>query len=370
MLKAVLFLLIVGALTGMILSALRRSSQPRPDKSLTEVAVGRAASPAPVALPAPPAADEFGGGALDRDAVFRKLYELALVTTLRPSIGAEHAKVVAATAAALKTAATEPRYAPRRPMLLPQLLRAVGDSETSRGELAEIISRDPSLVGNLLKLANSPFYRVGAQPVESIDRAIAVMGTEGIRTLIAAALIQPVFRSAGKAAFGRFPEVIWEHAHHSAAAAEVHAAAIERADLFAAQLIALVTGLGAIVVFRVAQDQYASRPEVRPDATAIATLLDEHTAEVALRIAASWELSPRILEALEDQLPGKPAHSASSLGRSLRFGLVAGALTVLVANEVIDENTGLASVTAAGGTGPRFERMWALFTTPARNDEA
>src|SRR5690606_25212644 len=215
-----------------------------------------------------------------------------------------------------------------------QLLRAVSDNETSRRELANMISRDPALVGSLLKLANSPFYRVSAQPVESVDRAVAVLGTDGIRSLIAAALLQPVFR-VGSGDFSKFPEIVWEHTYRSAAATEVHAAIVENADPFAAQLVALVTGLATIVVFRVAMDQYAAQDTLRPDATTIAGLLNDHTPDVARRIASSWALSERILEALEDQLPGRPAPQ-SALGRSLRFGRVVGALTVLDANKVLD----------------------------------
>ncbi len=121
-----------------------------------------------------------------------------------------HDEIIAAVGRALETAATEPKYAPRRPMLLPQLMKAVNDTDTSRRELSLMISKDPSLVGSLLKLANSPYYRGGAQPVESVDRAVAVIGTEGIRSLIAAALVQPVFRVSG-GDFSQFPEVIWDH---------------------------------------------------------------------------------------------------------------------------------------------------------------
>jgi hypothetical protein len=151
--------------------------------------------------------------------------------------------------------------------------------------------------------------------------------------------------------------VAWEHTFRSAAAAEVHAFAIEGEDPFAAQLLGLVTGLAAIVVFRVATDQYAAQG-LRPDPTAIAALLDEHTPDVARRIAATWELSPRLLEALDDQLRGRPSRPASGLGRSLRFGLVAGALSVVAANDLIDEETARVSLVAAGGTGQKFERMW------------
>jgi HD-like signal output (HDOD) protein len=316
-------------------------------------------------LPPPAAAPTKS---LGRAEVLRKLHELAFGAALSARIPVEHAKAEPAIAAALAAAAAEPRYAPRRPLLLPQLLQAIGAGDTSRRELADIIARDPSLVGSLLKLANSPFYRASEEPVESIERAIAVMGTQGVRSLVAAALVQPVFRTAGGGA-GKFPEVAWEHSYCAGAAAEAHAASVENADPFAAQLLAMVTGLAAIVVFRVAADQYAARG-LQNDATALAALLDAHTPAVARRIAATWELSERILEALDDQLPGKPVRPESALGRSLRFGIVAGALLVLRGNDVIDEETGLASLAAAGGSGPKFKPLWARFVRGRSSERA
>ena len=176
-----------------------------------------------------------------------------------PPADPAHAEIAAATRAALPAAVTEPRYTPRRPLLLPQLLRAVNDNDVSRRELAALIVRDPSLTGNLLKLANAPFYRISSAPVENIDRAIALIGTEGIRSLIATAVMQPVFRVAG-GEFARFPEVTWEHTFRSGTAAAAHAAIVEHSDPFAAQLLTLLSGLASIIVFRVALDQYAARP--------------------------------------------------------------------------------------------------------------
>ena len=360
-LRGLLFVLVILALAAVMLSLLRRSPRPKPDdaddRDPAETIIAQ------VALP-PPTAETTK--ALEHAEVFRKLHELALGAALAPTIPAAHVKVAAAIGNALETAATESRYAPRRPMLLPQLLSAVGDADTSRRDLAGMIARDPALVGSLLRLANSPVYRRNAQPVESIERAVTVMGTQGIRSLIAAALVQPVFRSNGGQT-GRFPEVAWEHTYRAAAAAEVHALAIENTDPFAGQLLALVAGLGAIVVFRVAADQYAQR-SLAPDATAVAALLDEHTARVARRVAESWELSDRILEALDEQMPGKPAEASSALGRSLRFGLTAGALSVLRSNGVIDDETGRASLVAAGGIGSKFERMWERFSAPTAEE--
>ena len=235
--------------------------------------------------------------------------------------------------------------------MLPQLLHAVNDSEISRRELATIIAGDPALVGNLLKLANSSFYRINAQPVESIDRAVALLGTEGIRSLVAAAITQPVFSVSG-GEFTRFPEITWEHTLRCAGAAKAHAAIVGNSDPFAAQLLGLVMGLGAIIVFRVALDQYAARRKLRPSAAVIASL----------RGATSWELSGRMLAALEDQMPGRLNHEPNSLGRSVHFGRLVGARAVLHANGRIDDNTAKASVLASGASASQFERIWPRLT--------
>src|SRR6185295_12483832 len=232
-----------------------------------------------------------------------------------------------------------------RPMLLPQLLRAVSDSDTSRRELSTMIAKDPALVGSLLKLANSQYYRASSQPVESVDRAVAVIGTEGIRSLIAAAVVQPVFQISG-GTFAQFPEVVWEHTFLAANAAETYAAVVVNSDPFAAQLLALLNGLGAIVVFRMALDQYAARSLLKPDAATIIELLNLHSANVARSIAASWDLSGRILAALEDQVPTGMAHDPTPLGRSLRFGLFIGALAVLNGKNIVSDEAARAALLA------------------------
>ena len=259
----------------------------------------------------------------------------------------------------LEKVATEPQYSPRRPMLLPQLLRAVNDSDVSRREIANIISRDPALAGNLVKLANGAFYRTSAQAVESVDRAVALLGTEGIRSLIAAALVQPVFRSE-RADFARFAEVAWEHTLRSAAAAESHAAVVENTDPFAAQLLGLVMGLGELIVFRVALDQYAERRR-RPDPVVIAHLLERHAAQAARHVAASWDLSDRVLTALDEQNP-QLAAAPTALGRSLKFGRLLGALAVLNANDRVDDEVAQATLLATGASLNQFARFWSRLT--------
>jgi HD-like signal output (HDOD) protein len=295
-----------------------------------------------------------------------RLRELALGAATSGEPGPGHAAVAAAAVAAIEDGARLGQLAPRRPSLLPQLIRAANDDAAPRRELAAIIRRDPSLVGHLLEMANSSFYRMTERPVESIDRAVVLLGSEGIRSLIAAAAMQPIFRVA-EGPFPRFGQTIWEHAWRSANAAVVHAAMVERADPFAAELLSLLWGLADVVLFRAVLERYAAaaaRGKLRPDARVIAALLESHSARLAGRIGAGWELSEGSLAALEQQAgEGEPA---TPLGRSLHFGRLIGALAVLRINGAIDEATARASFPRCPLAREQLERMWVRITEKPR----
>jgi HD-like signal output (HDOD) protein len=307
-------------------------------------------------LPDPPVLEAAPIQLLDRTEIFRRLTELSLGVSELGRPLPEHDQILAAAIAAIGDAGMQRRYTPRRPHLLPQLMRAVNDEDVSRRELVSIIARDPALVGSLLKMANSAFYRVTPNPIETIERAIVMLGSDGLRSLITAALMQPIFEVSMAGSFPRFPDIVWEHAMLSAHAAIPHAAIVERTDQFAAELLCLVTGLAEIVLFRAAMDHYATTRQGQPAPLVMASLLTSRSAAVAWQIGASWELSEHMLAALEEQMVD--SEPTTPLGRSLRFGRCAGALAVLRTNSVIDDGTARLSLPEAGLSPAHVKVMW------------
>lgn len=317
-------------------------------------------SPAPDVPAAPSVSTErtpSPAAATDVRTLMHRLYAAAFDdAALDGDIPGGHLAVAVGAEAVLARIEEQPKYTPRRPQLLPQLMRALNDPQTSLEAIARIIGQDPTLSGNLLRIANSPLYRVSLTPVESLERAVTRLGIDGLRPVIAAALVQPVMRT-GDGAFGRLPALIWDHTLLAAAAASEHARAVEHDDAFAAQLLGLLHGLGAILVVQVLRDEYATRPDLAPDPNVVATLLDGWSAQTARRIADSWNLSDRFGEALTAQhvsaVPGDP------LGRALRVGLAAGALVMLHRLGRIDDEaalTLLAGVDAGRDGDPA--RLW------------
>jgi len=299
---------------------------------------------------------------LDWDEALRRFVAYALDDVPRAALSRppdpDHAPVFKAVQQILERIEARPEYIPRRPSLLPKLLATVNDNEATMAEMSRIIAQDPALTGNLLRIANSPVYRTSSLPVDSIDRAVTLVGVQGIRSIIATALLQPVMTSSSGTAFSKFPELVWEHTLYAAMAGEVHATQVEKAEPFVSQLIGLLHGLAAIVVFRIVRDQFAAHPHLNPDPGSIARMLETWVAPTAGRIAVSWELSTRVQYALESQTLAAELQLENSLGRSLKFGRVTGALIVLCRLGRITETDAKAIVVSGEGRRSQIERLW------------
>lgn len=303
---------------------------------------------------------------LDASEVLRRLRGLELGQDLPVPTGERdpaHERIVAAALAAIGDPASQKKYFPRRPSLLPELIRAINDENVSVRQVVPIVARDPALVGNLLRVANSSYYRVTSQPIETIERALVILGSDGLRSVMAAALMQPIFHVPGAGGAARFPEIVWEHAVRSAHAAIPHASLVERANPFAAELLTLIWGLAEIVLFRAVLEHCApSAARGGIDPLVIASILDSQSTAFAWHIGAEWRLSEEMLAALEEQMI--LAEPATPLGRSLRFGRRAGALAVLHGNSIIDEASLRVSLPPSGLSPAHLESMMKRLLRP------
>jgi HD-like signal output (HDOD) protein len=244
----------------------------------------------------------------------------------------EHAAVMDRVTESAEQSVHQREYFPRRPMLLPRLLQALNDTESSRRTLVSLIVEDPALAGSVLQRANSVFYRTSREPVDSLDRAVQTLGIDGLRGLMAVAILQPIFRLP-RGTFENFADVTWEQAQRSATAAETHASVTRTADPFIAQLLGLLGSLARIVLFRLTLDMYREYPNVLPRAEVFIRSMQVHAPAVARSLAQSWELSELATNALREQVDRVPPGQMGPLGRATYFGELAGMVTLLAARD-------------------------------------
>jgi HD-like signal output (HDOD) protein len=285
---------------------------------------------------------------------------LALALDEQPALATAHEdaadedesmRAMRATAcAALASLEVQARYLPRRPSLLPKLLSTMNSDQGSMREFAAIIGDDPALMGNLVRLANSAFYRGVRKSVESLERAVTMVGTDGIRGLIATALLHPVLTTR-EGLFAKFPETIWEQTLYAADAAEMHAVHVERMNGFGARLLALLYGLATNATFRIIRDECLEHRGAETK-SAVLRLLQEWVPPTARRIAMTWEMPHELQHALD------PANEPGALNRSLYFGRIAGSQVLMVKRGAVKESSARATVLAVDDRRMQVDRVW------------
>jgi len=73
-----------------------------------------------------------------------------------------------------------------------RLMQLISNEKSTIQAFEKVIRMDPTLVMRLLKLVNSPFFGL-RQEVDSISRAVVVVGTKNLRNMVVTAALKNVF---------------------------------------------------------------------------------------------------------------------------------------------------------------------------------
>ncbi len=183
-----------------------------------------------------------------------------------------------------------------------QAARVLNREDSTPEEAAKIIEGDPSLTASLLRMANSSAINRGKQ-VDSVARAIHVLGRDQVRNLAFGASVSKAFK-------GIPIELVsvsdfWEHSLFCATAARLVAKKAKCADADAAFTAGLLHDIGHLVMFAYQPDQAIAALEA--SRAAYDGILNyeierellgfDHT-DVGAELARKWELPDLIVECI------------------------------------------------------------------------
>jgi len=89
---------------------------------------------------------------------------------------------------------------------------------SSMADIGRVISQDPALAARLLKIANSPFYGFPSR-IDTIPRAVTVIGSDGLRELVLIASVSDIFTRMADKFIDM--QIFWQHSTYCAIAARV-----------------------------------------------------------------------------------------------------------------------------------------------------
>ena len=299
---------------------------------------------APVSVPAPlvrvsPAAGEpapRAGGLLHVAAIDRAFYRLLAGAELDDGNPGLEKAILDEMTRLVRNPAGAAGLVPRVPAVIPQLLGSLRDENLSGAELARQVAQDVVLVAEVIREANSPYYRP-ATPVKTIEGAVMLLGQNGLRMLLARVAFRPVIGiQSGRYARQAAP-LVWTQSEQCALAASM--LATERgANTFDAYLAGLMHNIGLIVAFRVIDQVMPPLVLAHlPDGPAFCAALLEQARALSAVIAAEWHFPDAVTTAIA--MP-----RATPLGLALNLGDRVAKLRLLVDAGVFTPDAALAGL--------------------------
>lgn len=238
---------------------------------------------------------------------------------------------------------------PRLPALVPQLLSALRRDDSDANSLAALLTRDPTLAGEVVRVANSAHYRRGA-PITALPQAVGVIGNDGLRYVVLTSVMRPILQADPSQQAARCGERLSRQAEaRTWLCGELAVAAV--CDAGEAQLASVIasTGLAALLRMmpRTLLAQAAADPGFAPAFLALAS-------ELSARAAAHWRMEARLCSALAAM--ASPSQDDAPLARTL---VAADRLSMLHALRIADAIDDTARVSPTAATRSRDARLLA-----------
>lgn len=190
---------------------------------------------------------------------------------------------------------------PSLPHVLVDMLRACQGSQASFQELAQIISKDVAISARVIALANSSFFRTSTS-VNSLERALLVLGIDTIKTIVITASVQQFFsgfNSIQHKSLKRF----WKHSLKSALLSKSLAILTSYPNPEEAYLSGLLHNIGELVFEANYGDTYTNlRARYETDNARLQAEQDTFSidhAKLGALLVKSWGLSDFTGDAIE-----------------------------------------------------------------------
>ncbi len=221
-------------------------------------------------------------------------------------------------------------WVPRVPTVLPGLLKSLRDEHSSAHDLAQQIEQDVTLLSEALKEANSALHQ-RSTPVTQTEEAVRLLGSHGLRLLIARVAFRPVLGPDAGALTRLGASRVWQLGEACANASKALATA-RGVDPFEAFLAGLALNVGLLVSLRMADrvahlskpDTHGLGPRSVPVGEDSVLGDDNHAAQdvsnaatiLSHRVAARWELPENVVGAITaqvDAMAQRRWHAAAEL---------------------------------------------------------
>jgi putative nucleotidyltransferase with HDIG domain len=188
------------------------------------------------------------------------------------------------------------------PFTIAKVLHITNDEKSGASHIAKLISSDPAISANMLKVANSVFFSCADRRISSIKEAVVRVGFSETKNIVMGMMVPKMLSEALKG-LGFDRKDFWQHSLAAALFSEKIAKFIGDVNIEMAFLAGLLHDLGVIILDEFFPEFFAS--SLKETSIRASHFPDEQTAQFGInhkdlvaRLFPEWKIPPDITEAV------------------------------------------------------------------------
>ena len=181
-------------------------------------------------------------------------------------------------------------------------LEMTNDPQVSVRDVQTVLAQDQALTARILRISNSSMYGLRRE-ISTVSHAVAILGLDTTRSILAAACVQQVFQSGMARARDLGTKLLSDHSWGAALCSRVIARTVRYPAQEEAFLAGLMHDIGKPVLLKNLPDRYMPiiNDVYRGEATfheAELVVLGFSHAQVGSILAEKWNFPPQLAEAI------------------------------------------------------------------------
>lgn len=211
---------------------------------------------------------------------------------------------------------------PVLPSTVTSLLGQINNDDFELNKILMLIEQEPSMAADVIKTANSAFYKRSEKQVTDLKTAFMSLGSQGLFESVLISYTKKLSPSSN-IYFKQFGEKIWQHSLKTAVYSKEIYKNLSNDDGSTAYFVGLIRNLGKMVIFQIMIEAFKN-------------LISTFATRLTYTIAKHWQLPDDIINAIAKQTKVKSA--TCLIAQSVYEANVISELEHIFEADIIDEN--------------------------------
>jgi len=185
---------------------------------------------------------------------------------------------------------------PGFPHIVFRVQRVLADANADAARIVRVIGGEPTLAGQLVRMANSAAFNPGKVPVADLRAAVARVGLDTVRTATIACAIQQLRSAPQLRGLEKQLDKLWRKNILVASLSHVVARRLTQVNPDAALLAGMLQGIGKLYILTRA----SGHRQLFADPESYQTIEQDWHLSIAAALLENWGISDEIVTAVHD----------------------------------------------------------------------